>query len=80
MNYKEICEIAKKEGMIPDFKASAKSIDKLKKIETVCFRCYDKRPEDAEYLGAFLYHQSEQPNVYINADAICCITEDGTRL
>lgn len=77
MNYKEICEIAKKEGMIPDFNASSKNIDKLKKIETVCFQCYDKCPNDAEYLGAFLYHQSGQPSVYINADAICCINDDG---
>lgn len=77
MNYKEICDIAKNEGMKPDYAASSASIDRLKEAELVCLRCYSALPEDAEFIGSYLYHQSEQPGDAKFWDAVCTITKDG---
>lgn len=76
MNYETICRIAKKEGVMPDCNVSSKNIDVLKGIETVCLKCYHKRPEDAEFIGSYFYYQSEQPGGLKYADAVCSITED----
>ena len=77
MNYKEICEIAKKEGMKPDYAASSASIDRLKEMELVCLRCYSALPEDAEFIGSYLYYQSEQSGDAKFWDAVCTVTKDG---
>lgn len=77
MNYKDICEIAKKEGLKPDYAASSASIDRLKEAELVCLRCYSALPEDAEYIGSYLYHQSEQSGEAKFWDAVCTVTKDG---
>ncbi len=77
MNYKEICEIAKNEGLMPDCNASSESIDRLKETELVCLRCYSALPEDAEYIGSYLYYQSEQPGDAKYWDAVCAVTKDG---
>lgn len=77
MKYKEICEIAKKEGMKPDYAASSSSIDRLKEAELVCLRCYSALPEDAEYIGSYLYYQSEQSGDAKYWDDVCAVTKDG---
>lgn len=77
MEYKEICDIAKKMGMMPDYKASKESIKAVKEIELVCFRCHYERPNDADFVGSYLYYQSEQSGDNKNADGMCSITDDG---
>ena len=77
MKYKEICEIAKKEGMKPDYAASSASIDRLKETELVCLRCYSALPEDAEFIGSYLYYQSEQSGDAKFWDAVCTVMKDG---
>ncbi len=77
MDYKEICNIAKKEGMKPDYAASLASIDRLKQAELVCLRCYSALPNDAEFIGSYLYYQSEQSGNAKLWDAVCTVTKDG---
>ncbi len=77
MNYKEICDIAKKEGMKPDYAASSASVDRLKEVEKVCLRCYYASPDDAELIGSYLFYQSEQSGEAKHWDAVCNLTEGG---
>ncbi len=57
--------------------ASSANIDRLKEAELVCLGCYSALPNDAEFIGSYLYYQSEQSGDAKFWDDVCTVTKDG---